>query len=231
MTPLSPAISDAPSTPGTDNTESNHRPDSVRRWPIGAERVDERVTHFRVWAPRRRTVHVVLEGATHRGIPLASEENGYFSGPVEEDVGTRYRFRLDGGEFLYPDPASRFQPEGPFGPSEVVDLSRFPWSDANWTGVKRQGCVVYEMHIGTFTPEGTWKAALAQLPCLADVGINLLEVMPVAEFAGEFGWGYDGVGLFAPTRLYGRPEEFCEFVDRAHSLGIGVILDVVYNHF
>jgi maltooligosyltrehalose trehalohydrolase len=139
-----------------------------------------------------------------------------------------YRYRLAHG--VFPDPASRFQPEGPHGPSRIVDPGAFRWSDAGWKGVTREGQIIYEMHIGTFTREGTWRAAIEQLPELADLGITLLEVMPVADFVGRYGWGYDGVDLFAPTRLYGEPDDFRAFVDRAHALGLGVILDVVYNH-
>ena len=139
-----------------------------------------------------------------------------------------YKFQLDSGAF--PDPVSRFQPEGPQGPSQITDHSTFRWTDADWRGVKREGQVIYEMHIGTFTKEGTWRAAIEQLPELARLGITVLEAMPIADFPGRFGWGYDGVDLFAPTRLYGGPDDFRAFVDRAHALGLGVILDVVYNH-
>src|SRR5207237_1197539 len=124
----------------------------------------------------------------------------------------------------------RFQPQGPHGPSQVVDPRRFAWSDEHWTGLEPRGRVIYEMHIGTFTREGTWRSAMEQLPRLAEVGVNLLEVMPVAEFPGRFGWGYDGVDLFAPYHLYGTPDDFRAFVDHGHALGLGVILDVVYNH-
>src|SRR5262249_44565849 len=145
--------------------------------------------------------------------------------------GSLYRFRLDGETNLYPDPASRFQPDGPHGPSQVIDPAAFRWSDQRWGGVALEGQVVYEMHIGTFTRDGTWAAAAEQPPELRDLGITLIEVMPVADFPGRFGWGYDGVNMFAPTRLYGSPDNFRHFVDRAHAAGIGVILDVVYNHF
>ncbi|MBI2869249.1 MAG: malto-oligosyltrehalose trehalohydrolase [Chloroflexi bacterium] len=198
----------------------------ARRFPIGAELVPGGA-HFRVWAPRRRAVQVVLEKNVS---DLSPEGDGYFSGlaPGVKD-GDRYRLRLDGGE-AFPDPASRFQPEGPLGPSQVVDPDRFPWTDGAWPGLKLEGQVIYEMHIGTFAGEGTFQAAAEQLPTLADDGITAVEVMPVNEFAGRFGWGYDGVDLYAPTRLYGGPDDFRRFVDRAHALGLGVILDVVYNH-
>ena len=194
--------------------------------PIGAEVVPGGV-HFRVWAPRRKKVEAVLDSGL--AAPLEPEPGGYFSGLAEAADGARYRFRLDGGE-SFPDPASRFQPEGPHGPSQVVDPSRFPWSDASWPGVTIEGQVIYEMHLGTFTREGTWEAARRELPELAEVGITVVEIMPVADFPGRFGWGYDGVGLFAPVRIYGEPDDFRRFVNDAHRLGMGVILDVVYNH-
>ncbi|MFO0841806.1 MAG: malto-oligosyltrehalose trehalohydrolase [Gemmataceae bacterium] len=204
-------------------------PRASRRWPVGAEATGDQATHFRLWAPGRRKVELVLEGPG-RPVELKPEGNGYFSRLIEVGPGTRYRYRLNGDGPLCPDPASRFQPEGPFGPSEVIDPRSFPWTDGGWRGVNPRHGVVYELHVGTFTPGGTWRAALEQLPRLADLGVNVLEVMPVADFPGRFGWGYDGVNLFAPTRLYGRPDDFRAFVDRAHGLGLGVILDVVYNH-
>src|SRR5688572_26232865 len=197
------------------------------RVPVGAMGLPRGGVRFRVWAPRRGRVEVLLSsGSLH---PLEPEDGGYFSGIVEEaGTGTRYRYRLDGGE-AYPDPASRFQPEGPHGPSEVVDPTRYRWRDSTWRGVRLENQVIYEMHIGTFTPEGTWAAAARQLPELASAGVTLLEIMPVSEFAGEFGWGYDGVDLFAPTRLYGAPDDFRRFVHEAHAAGLGVSTDLVHN--
>jgi len=125
---------------------------------------------------------------------------------------------------------SRFQPEGPHGPSRIVDPARFQWTDREWCGIALEGQVIYEMHIGTFTPEGTWDAARRELPELARTGITVLEIMPVADFPGRFGWGYDGVGLFAPVAIYGEPGDFRRFIDEAHRSGLAVILDVVYNH-
>jgi maltooligosyltrehalose trehalohydrolase len=201
----------------------------VRRLPVGAEVQPNGGVHFRVWAPVRRRVEVVVESGP--AAQLEPEGNGYYSGIVNNTrAGSRYRYRLDEGDQLFPDPASRFQPDGPHGPSEVVDPSAFEWTDTDWRGVSLPGQVLYEMHIGTFTPEGTWSAAAEQLPELAACGITCLEVMPPADFPGYFGWGYDGVNLFAPTRLYGTPDDFRRFVDRAHRHGVGVILDVVYNH-
>jgi maltooligosyltrehalose trehalohydrolase len=200
-----------------------------RQLPVGAEPAADG-THFRVWATRRKQVEVVLD--RFRTFALRHERDGYFSGFAEGvQPGALYRFRFDGDGPLFPDPASRFQPEGPHGPSQIVDPSAYRWTDEHWNGVQIEGQVLYEMHIGSFTREGTWKSAIERLPKLAEIGITLLEIMPVADFAGTFGWGYDGVNLFAPTRLYGVPDDFRLFVDRAHSLGLGVILDVVYNHF
>jgi maltooligosyltrehalose trehalohydrolase len=181
-----------------------------------------------VWAPVRKKIEVVLDGGG--SVRLEAEASGYFSGLAPNArVGSRYKFKLDGGETC-PDPASRFQPEGPHGWSEVIDATAFGWTDKNWRGVALPHQVIYEMHIGTFTKPGTWSSAQAELPHLAETGVTVLEVMPVAEFPGRFGWGYDGVQWFAPTRIYGSPDDFRRFVDRAHSLGLAVILDVVYNH-
>jgi maltooligosyltrehalose trehalohydrolase len=201
----------------------------VRRLPVGAEAQPGGGVHFRVWAPDRSRVEVEIEGAP-RPLPLEAETGGYFAGLAQHaGAGARYRYRLDGGD-AFPDPASRFQPEGPHGPSQVIDPASFRWTDASWRGIEIAGQVFYEVHVGTFTPEGTWGAAAGKLPALAELGVTVVEVMPVADFPGRFGWGYDGVNLFAPTRLYGRPDDFRAFVDRAHELGLGVLLDVVYNH-
>jgi len=210
---------------------------SARRFPIGVEFLHRSSglpqVHARVWAPESTVVELVTEDDSEAmiGSPLEAEGNGYFSGFIENlQPGTKYRFRLDTGE-AFPDPASRFQPEGPHGPSVAVDPASFNWRDAGWPGVRLADQVLYELHVGTFTPEGTFAAAIERLRDLADVGITTIEVMPVAEFAGRFGWGYDGVNLFAPSHLYGTPDDFRAFVDAAHRAGLGVILDVVYNHF
>jgi len=201
---------------------------------VGAEYSLGRGVHFRVWAPERRGVSVVFEdagGSERPGPVLEPEPGGYFAGTAEDArPGTLYRFRLD-QDGAFADPASRFQPRGPHGPSQVVDPSSYSWRDSAWRGARLEGRVLYEMHVGTFTREGTWEAAGRKLKELAELGITVLELMPVADFPGRFGWGYDGVNLYAPTRLYGAPDEFRAFVDRAHGLGLAVILDVVYNHF
>jgi maltooligosyltrehalose trehalohydrolase len=208
----------------------------TRRYPIGAELIGEGQTHFRVWAPKATTIDLVLEQsaapASKRSFhPLEREQTGYFSGSAKVDAGACYRFRVNSAEHFHPDPASRFQPDGPHGSSCVVDPSTFRWTDASWAGVKRKGQVVYEMHVGTFTREGTWPAAMEQLPELGRIGISVIEMMPIADFPGKFGWGYDGVDPFAPSHLYGTPDDLRAFIDKAHSLGVAVILDVVYNHF
>jgi maltooligosyltrehalose trehalohydrolase len=202
---------------------------TTRRLPIGSELVEGgRGAHFRVWAPRRKRVEVV---SGDEATALEAERDGYFAGLVSSArAGFRYRLRLDGGD-AYPDPASRWQPDGPHGDSVVVDPATFEWHDDGWRGLTDRGQVLYEMHVGTFTREGSYRAAAEQLGELAGLGVTAVEVMPLAEFPGAFGWGYDGVALFAPYHGYGTPDDFRAFVDRAHAEGIGVILDVVYNHF
>jgi maltooligosyltrehalose trehalohydrolase len=209
-----------------------------RRLPVGAEVLPQGGVHFRVWASKRHRVEVVLEGgpghrpgATPAVVVLDTEGTGYFSGlAAAAAAGTLYRYRLDGESECYADPASRFQPDGPHGPSQVIDPHTFPWHDQHWRGIPLEGQVLYEMHLGTFTPEGTWDAAGRELPALAALGVTVLELMPIADFPGRFGWGYDGVNLFATMRLYGMPDDCRRFIDQAHALGMGVILDVVYNH-
>jgi maltooligosyltrehalose trehalohydrolase len=197
-------------------------------YPCGAQ-IDSTGAHFRVWAPEHSAVQVEFSDSSIKHA-LTKENAGYFSGFVDGICdGARYAFTVDGrGPFA--DPASRFQPEGPQGFSQLVDPTKYSWGDLNWRGVRIEGQVIYEMHVGTFTKEGTYCAALEHLPFLADLGATLLELMPISDFPGNFGWGYDGVNLFAPSRLYGTPEQLRAFVDRAHALGLGVILDVVYNH-
>ncbi|MEO6951740.1 MAG: malto-oligosyltrehalose trehalohydrolase [Polyangia bacterium] len=195
--------------------------------PLGAVIIANGVS-FRVWAPSAKNVEVVFEsGASLLLEPLG---DGNFVGIAKDGKpGDRYRYRLD-ERGLFPDPCSRSQPEGPHGPSEVVDPHAYAWQDASWRGVTMPGLVVYELHVGTFTTEGTFTSARDHLKALAELGVTLLEVMPVAEFSGRFNWGYDGVDLWAPFHGYGTPDDFRAFVDEAHRLGLGVILDVVYNH-
>ena len=140
-----------------------------------------------------------------------------------------YRYRLDGKD-SFPDPCSRFQPEGPHGPSLIVDPAAYQWRDQHWHGVRMHGQVIYELHIGTFTPDGTFDSAIKELDELKQLGITVIEIMPVAEFPGRWNWGYDGVDLYAPAHVYGDHEALKRFVDQAHQRGLAVILDVVYNH-
>jgi maltooligosyltrehalose trehalohydrolase len=216
--------------PNETEKKSNRAAGSFpRRLPVGAEVIPGRGVHFRVWAPDSRSVDVSLD---KRRFSLKSEQNGYFSLLVLDAYANQhYVYLLNGSEEEFPDPASRYQPDGPFGPSQIVDPRLHRWSDDKWQGVGREGQVLYEMHVGTFTPEGTFAAAAEQLPELADLGVTVVELMPIVEFSGNFGWGYDGINIFAPTRLYGNPDEVRCFVDRAHAVGVGVVLDVVYNHF
>ena len=204
-------------------------------------------TRFEVWAPDASTVEVGVErrvetdagapgftGAEihplERAVDAVAELDTW--SVVVDDIGhaDHYRFRLDGGDWLA-DPASRWQPEGVHGPSAVVDESLYRWHDGDWTGVDLADAVLYELHVGTFTSEGTFDAAIRHLPRLRDLGVTLVELMPVAAFPGTRNWGYDGVFPFAVQHSYGGPTGLAGFVDAAHRFGLGVVLDVVYNHF
>ena len=187
---------------------------------------------FRVWAPR--PAQVTLHTRHGRGSPAVTpmtEAGGgwWVASASDAGPGTRYGFALDGGH-PRPDPRSRSQPDGPHGLSELVDHAAFSWSDAGWRGVSLRGAVLYELHVGTFTPAGTFDGVHDRLDHLADLGVDAVELLPVAEFPGRRGWGYDGVDLFAPHHAYGGPEGLKRLVDACHRRGIGVVLDVVYNH-
>jgi len=186
--------------------------------------------HFRVWAPAAREVLVEVYGERTLRTALSPGGDGYYEATVEQvHAGQRYRYVLDGTAL--PDPCSCFQPEGPHGPSEIVDTTAYRWRDAGWRGIGLAGMVLYELHVGTFTPEGTFAAAAGKLAYLRALGITAVEIMPIAECPGRFNWGYDGVDWFAPSHNYGPYDGLKAFVDAAHAEGIGVILDVVYNHF
>ena len=206
---------------------------SVTPWkPSLGAWLDKQCTHFRLWAPQAQLIELVIESNKTKfsSLPLEPSKGGYFSGVFPDiKAGTRYRFRIDGDRSL-PDPASRFQPEGVHGPSEVVDPSQFPWTDVDWTGHSLEELIMYELHVGTFSPEGTFNGVRKKLETLRDLGITAIELMPMADFPGNRGWGYDGVDMFAPARCYGTPDELRQLVDAAHSLNLAVILDVVYNH-
>jgi maltooligosyltrehalose trehalohydrolase len=194
-------------------------------------------TTFRVWAPDHASIDLVVEGSLAQPStpdirPLAQEPCGYWSGAFGDlPSGTLYRYRLDGrDDQVFPDPASRFQPRGVHGPSQVVDPYAFRWTDRDWRAPWLDRTVFYELHVGTFTPPGTFRGAIERLPYLKDLGITVLELMPVADFPGERNWGYDGVALFSPARCYGDPADLKALVDAAHQHGLAVYLDVVYNH-
>jgi len=200
--------------------------------PFGAECRDDGSVRFRLWAPAARQVELCLGDAmrpTH--ISLAARDKGWFE-LVTDAVkpGTQYRFRIDKAQKVS-DPASRFQPRDVNGPSEVIDPDAFFWQDQSWRGRRWEEAVIYELHVGAFTPAGTFSAVRERLDYLVDLGITALELMPVADFPGLRNWGYDGVFPFAPDSSYGRPEDLKELVQWAHNRGIMVLLDVVYNHF
>jgi maltooligosyltrehalose trehalohydrolase len=185
-------------------------------------------TSFRVWAPEAQHVDVVFEDGDCKPLALTRDASGYFSGATTAPA-TLYKYRVD-GRGPWPDPCSRFQPQGVHGPSLIVSPDSFTWTDAQWQGVEIERQVIYELHIGTFTAEGSFDAATGKLEYLRDLGVTVLEVMPIAECPGRWNWGYDGVQIFAPYHVYGDAQAFKRFVDRAHAFGLAVILDVVYNH-
>ena len=186
---------------------------------------------FRIWAPSVQLMQLELQTGRAAGLhPLARDEHGVFETWIRGAAGgDRYTCILDAKESL-PDPASRYQPEGVHGPSEIVDASGFEWHDTGWKTRPVRDHIVYELHVGTFSPEGTFEGVRQRLPYLRDLGITAIELMPVADFPGARNWGYDGVALFAPSRAYGRPDDLRRLVDAAHAQGLAVFLDVVYNH-
>lgn len=185
---------------------------------------------FRLWAPLTESVSLKVY-ELGLVVPMTALARGWYEVEVEEArAGMRYRFVLENGEEV-PDPASRYQPEDVDGPSEIIDPRAFPWHDGGWRGRPWEEMVIYELHIGTFTPEGTFRAAIDKLDALVELGITAIEIMPIADFAGRWNWGYDGAHLFAPDDSYGRPEDLKALIDAAHGKGLSVLLDVVYNHF
>lgn len=196
---------------------------------IGATYIGRDRTSFLVWAPFRKRVEVHIVEPQEQILPLDKDEQGYFRAVADGvPAGSLYFYRLD-GHSEYPDPASRFQPRGVHGPSQVADPD-FPWEDAEWPGLTLQDYVTYELHAGTFTPEGTFDAAVKYLEELKDLGITAVELMPVAQFPGSRNWGYDGVYPFAVQDSYGGPEGLKRLVNACHQHGLAVVLDVVYNH-
>ncbi|WP_370654683.1 alpha-amylase family glycosyl hydrolase, partial [Rhodoferax sp.] len=190
---------------------------------------------FRLWAPAVRRVELILENNADQEIilPMQPLADGWFqieTSPLQAAPGTLYHYRLDDG-LIVPDPASRANPQDVHGPSQVVDASAFIWQDDSWQGRPWHEAVIYELHLGTFTNEGTFAAAIQRLDYLVELGVTAIELMPVADFPGTRNWGYDGVLLFAPDHSYGTPDELKALVQAAHARGLMVLLDVVYNHF
>jgi malto-oligosyltrehalose trehalohydrolase len=199
--------------------------------PFGAMPEPGGETRFRLWAPDAGGAEVLLDGAAPRALAMERADGGWFELRTSAaPAGTRYKYRVDGG-IAFPDPASRSQPEGVHGPSAVVDPTAFEWSDGDWRGRPWPETVISEIHVGTFSPEGTFLGAIDRLDSLVDAGITAIELMPIAEFPGRRDWGYDGVHLFAPASAYGAPDDLKRLVVEAHRRGLMVLLDVVYNHF
>jgi maltooligosyltrehalose trehalohydrolase len=192
---------------------------------FGAELDHDGVT-FRLWAPAAERVDVMLD----RAHPMQAQPEGWYEVMVPgARAGRLYKYRID-GEYEIPDPASHYQPEDVFGPSEVIDHG-FRWRTNEWRGRPWADAVLLELHVGTFTPGGTFRAAIEKLDHLVETGITAIELMPIADFAGQRNWGYDGVLLYAPDSTYGRPDDLRALIDEAHARGLMVFLDVVYNHF
>ncbi|WP_034513920.1 malto-oligosyltrehalose trehalohydrolase [Actinomyces sp. oral taxon 170] len=196
-----------------------------RTWTSPALPVGPRVP---VWAPDAHTVELHLPGE-ERLVDMVPVPGGWWTAPFDLEPGTDYAYRVDGSPNR-PDPRSALQPDGVHGHSRTVDPATWQWTDQDWEGKDLRGSVIYELHVGTFTPEGTLDAAISRLDHLAELGVDIIELMPLAAFPGKTGWGYDGVALWAVHETYGGPEALARFVDAAHSTGIGVCLDVVYNH-
>jgi maltooligosyltrehalose trehalohydrolase len=196
--------------------------------PFGAEFLDDGKVRFRLWAPKAQRVDLNI--ANQKSQVLSKLENGWFELVTHSPARSQYQFQID-GQIKVPDPASRFQPSDVHGPSLVVDPAAFDWQDEHWHGRPWEEAVIYELHVGTFTPEGTFAAAEQRLDYLADLGITAVELMPVADFAGARNWGYDGVLPFAPDNCYGHPDDLKRLIQAAHRKGLMVFLDVVYNHF
>jgi maltooligosyltrehalose trehalohydrolase len=202
----------------------------IRPSALGATRFSSQGWQFAVWAPQREKVELHLQSGRSQYLPMERDNLGYFHAKVAEaDEGSTYFYRLDGASER-PDPASRFQPEGVHGASQLVDFAGFPWSDANWKGPSLADGVFYELHVATFAAEGTFAALTPHLDRLADLGVTTIELMPIAQFPGGRNWGYDGVYPFAVQNTYGSPRDLQKFVNEAHARGLAVALDVVYNH-
>jgi maltooligosyltrehalose trehalohydrolase len=199
---------------------------ATRALTFGANANGDR-TEFRVWAPKAQSVVVRVLG--NEDVALHRDKDGVFTGTAPARVGDRYFYYLD-GEHPLPDPVSRLLPEGVHGPTEIVDPDTFSWTDHTWRGLDFRDYVLYELHVGTFTPQGTFDGVIEKLPYLKSLGITAIELMPVAAFPGKHNWGYDAVAPYAVQASYGGPEGLRRLVDAAHRAGLAVVLDVIYNH-
>jgi 1,4-alpha-glucan branching enzyme/maltooligosyltrehalose trehalohydrolase len=206
--------------------------------PFGA-RITPQGVQFRLWAPDRARISLCLarerdedggQGQTEHSLPMEPCDGGWFELTAAVAAGTRYRFQVS-DDLRVADPASRFNPDDVHGASEVVDPAAFDWEDEGWQGLPWEQAVIYELHVGTFSPAGTFNGVMERLDYIAALGATAIELMPVADFPGARGWGYDGVLPYAPDSRYGRPEDLKRLIQAAHARGLMVLLDVVYNHF
>lgn len=217
-----------PTPPAKTATATKKRSHSMR---FGATVKDNGTVLFRLWAPSAKSVQLLLtDGSSETAHDMESIEGGWFTTTVKAAAGMKYKFKNDEG-LSFPDPASRCQPDDVHGASQIIDPTAFQWSDTNWQGKAWEETVLYELHVGTFTPEGTFAGVASKLDYLKDLGVTAIELMPVADFPGKYGWGYDGVLPYAPESDYGTPDDLKALVQQAHQKGLQVFLDVVYNHF
>ncbi len=202
----------------------------VHDMPFGAQVREDGSTRFRLWAPSAQHVDLCLAGDAPQILPMQRQDAGWFELAKQAARGARYRYRID-GDLRVPDPASRFNPGDVHGDSEVIDPASFQWHDQGWRGRPWEEAVIYELHVGAFSPAGTFSGVEERLDYLADLGVTAIELMPLSDFPGKRNWGYDGVLPFAPASAYGRPEQLKHLIEQAHMRGVMVLLDVVYNHF
>ncbi|MBX9692671.1 MAG: hypothetical protein K2Z81_09830, partial [Cyanobacteria bacterium] len=214
---------------------TNQATQYCHKMPFGPVLHEDGSIEFRIWAPQAKAVNLLLytdsSSKQHKKIELTAGPDFWFSlRSYDAKVGSRYHFQID-DDYIVPDPASRYQPGDVHGPSQVIDPNSFTWTQEDWRGLPWNQAVIYELHVGTFTPEGTFEALTQRLDYLVELGVTAIELMPVADFPGGFNWGYDGVLLYAPDSTYGTPDDLKRLIDEAHRRGIMVFLDVVYNHF
>ena len=200
--------------------------------PFGAEVLENGRVQFRLWAPAAKTVDLCLENEVEQEIlPMLVTDQGWFNLTTDRArAGSRYRFLIN-TDHLVPDPASRYQPQDVHGPSEVIDPCAWRWRETGWRGRPWHEAVIYELHVGSFTEQGTFQGVESRLDYLCELGVTAVELMPIADFPGRRNWGYDGVLPYTPDSVYGRPEDLKSLIDAAHARALMVFLDVVYNHF